>query len=590
MLSVPESLTTPPGPTLTEIKADLNGLNLNEAEVSVKVSPCAAGDFTLLILDDSDEGKPEISIGPFSLAVSSTESTSSQTVLIHGSEKLSYGKTYTVKMLSSSTVIVSHSGETVEMPDAPARISFANPTLRKIEGTSGSTSTTCSVSEEIYNKTGTLEDEVAETEWEKTEVSVVVTGVGLTSSISKIVVKNGNKKFSSSSVEFKSTTELLVKFKAGKAESETELKFDTSYEIESVSEQSGMFLNSGVGFTVPLPGIVTSTSTEPNSTTHEHFKVIVKGENFVSGSEWTLKLKDRNEEISVTMKSETMGESSWVKGGGLNEIEFGKTYALWTMTETSNSSEHVVCAGVSLTTPPGPTLTEIKADLNGLNLNEAEVSVKVSPCAAGDFTLLILDDSDEGKPEISIGPFSLAVSSTESTSSQTVLIHGSEKLSYGKTYTVKMLSSSTVIVSHSGETVEMPDAPARISFANPTLSGVNKTFVTLSLTGEALPCDSDFTIVVKEMVGDVIKEGASGISLTGKIEGTSGSTSTTCSVSEEIYNKTGTLEYSLKYKIVSLSIVGLKCIVDPTAIFEVLDSPGRVEEMKSPKLNGRRQK
>ncbi|KAK2946089.1 hypothetical protein BLNAU_18997 [Blattamonas nauphoetae] len=155
----------------------------------------------------------------------------------------------------------------------------------------------------------------------------------------------------------------------------------------------------------------------------------------------------------------------------------------------------------SLTTPPGPTLTEIKADLNGLNLNEAEVSVKVSPCAAGDFTLLILDDSDEGKPEISIGPFSLAVSSTESTSSQTVLIHGSEKLSYGKTYTVKMLSSSTVIVSHSGETVEMPDAPARISFANPTLSGVNKTFVTLSLTGEALPCDSDFTIVVKEMVG-----------------------------------------------------------------------------------------
>ncbi|KAK2946086.1 hypothetical protein BLNAU_18994 [Blattamonas nauphoetae] len=255
------------------------------------------------------------------------------------------------------------------------------------------------------------------------------------------------------------------------------------------------------------------------------------------------------------------------------------------MTETSNSSEHVVCAGVSLTTPPGPTLTEIKADLNGLNLNEAEVSVTVSPCAAGDFTLLILDDSDEGKPEISIGPFSLAVSSTESTSSQTVLIHGSEKLRYGKTYTVKMLSSSTVIVSHSGETVEMPDAPARISFANPTLSGVNKTFVTLSLTGEALPCDSDFTIVVKEMVGDVIKEGASGISLTGKIEGTSGSTSTTCSVSEEIYNKTGTLEYSLKYKIVSLSIVGLKCIVDPTATFEVLDSPGRVESINAPLLS-----
>ncbi|KAK2962917.1 hypothetical protein BLNAU_1940 [Blattamonas nauphoetae] len=660
------SFTIPTGPTLTNINADPNPSNLNEVLVTVTVSPISKGSFTLVVFDSSDPLKT-VMIGPFSFtSSSSTPKTSSRTVLIHPSDELSYGKTYTVKTLSSSTLIVYHTGQTLTMPDAPPRISEATPTLTglnktfvtlslsgaalpgkkdfgivvkemdgneikegaegipltgTIGGTIGSTETTCSVSEEIYNKTGTLEyskkykiislsivgfscivDVTATFEVPtspgrvekmmtpklngvKTEVSVVVTGVGLTSSISKIEVKRGDQKISSTSITFVSETELTATFQAGTLESGTELEFEKSYEIESVSGQSEVFLNAGVGFTVPAAGIVASTSTELNAATNEHFKVIVSGKNFVAGTKWNLKLTDRTEAILVTMSSATTGESSWVKGGGLNEIQFGSSYPVASMTQQLNDSEHLVCVGISLS-PSGPALTDINADLNPSNLNEVIVNVTVSPISTGSFTLVVFDSSDSLKPEITIGPFSFTLSSAPKTSSHTVLIHPSDELSYGMTYTVKTLSSSTLIVYHTGQTLTMPDAPPRLSEATPTLTGLNKTFVTLSLSGAALPGKKDFGIVVKEMEGNEIKTEASEITLTGTIGGTIGSTETTCQTSVEIYTKTGTLEYSKKFKIISQSIVGFSCIVDVTATFEVPDSPGRVEKMITPKLNG----
>ncbi|KAK2962957.1 hypothetical protein BLNAU_1980 [Blattamonas nauphoetae] len=283
--------------------------------------------------------------------------------------------------------------------------------------------------------------------------------------------------------------------------------------------------------------------------------------------------------IIAVKKSASQSTSNEFIEGGVAEPD----WTWWHHTAESRAGKMV---GLSVTTPKGPTLTNIKADLNPSNLNEVIVNVTVSQISTGLFTLVVFDSSDSLKPEITIGPISFTLSSTPTTSSHTVLIHPSDELSYGMTYTVKTLSSSTLIVYHTGQTLTMPDAPPRISQAEPTLSGLNKTFVTLSLSGAALPGGKAFGIVVKEMEGNAIKNGASEISLTGTIGGTIGSTETTCQTSVEIYTKTGTLEYSKKYKIISLSIVGFSCIVDATATFEVPDSPGRVEEMMTPKLNG----
>ncbi|KAK2962914.1 hypothetical protein BLNAU_1937 [Blattamonas nauphoetae] len=506
------SFTTPAGPTLTNIKADLNPSNLNEVEVNVTVSPISTGSFTLVVFDSSDPLKTEITIGPFSFTLSSTPKTSSHTVLIHPSDELSYGMTYTVKTLSSSTLIVYHTGQTLTMPDAPPRLSEATPTLTglnktfvtlslsgaalpgatdfgivvkemegnaikngaseitltgTIGGTIGSTETTCTTSVEIYTKTGTLE-------YSKKYKIISLSIVGLScivdptaifevpdspGRVEKMMTPKLNGVKTEVSVVVTGAGELTAKFQAGTLESGTELEFEKSYEIESVSGQSEVFLNAGVGFTVPAAGIVASTSTELNAATNEHFKVIVSGKNFVAGTKWNLKLTDRSEEILVTMSSATTGESSWVKGGGLTEIQFGSSYPVASMTEVSNSSEHVVCDGVCLQTPTGPTLNSIKADLNLSNLNEAIINITASRISTGSYTLVVFDSSDPLKTEITIGPFSFTSLSTETTKTLTVLIHPSGLLSYGKTYTVKTLSSPTLIVKHSSPTFSIPPKP-----------------------------------------------------------------------------------------------------------------------------------
>ncbi|KAK2951004.1 hypothetical protein BLNAU_14082 [Blattamonas nauphoetae] len=230
---------------------------------------------------------------------------------------------------------------------------------------------------------------------------------------------------------------------------------------------------------------------------------------------------------------------------------------------------------LSFKTPVRPALTQIKADLNTANLNEAIVMLTVDKIWSGDFSLVV---TLVGGPstEITITNILFSTSATPTSSTVSVAVHPSGTLKYGKTYKVKSLSCSGIIVSHSSPTFKVPDAPPRLTSATSTLTGTHKTEVTVLMNGESLPCGKDFTIVVKEMDGTDVKADAAKLSLIGTIGGSYGNT-TTCSASVEIYNQSSTLEYSKRYKIVSLEIVGLSCVVDSTVNFTVDDSPGRVE-------------
>ncbi|KAK2953689.1 hypothetical protein BLNAU_11410 [Blattamonas nauphoetae] len=636
------SFTTPKGPTLTNIQADLNPSNANEAIVSVTVSEIMVGSFELIVFDASDEQEQAISIGSFTFSASPTQ-TSSHTVMIDQSGVLSYGKKYQVKSFASSTLIVSHTALTFDMPDEPPRISQAKPTLSgtnetwvdlvltgdglpkgkgftivvkemegdaiksgateisltgTISGSSGTT-TSCTASVEIYNKTDTLEyskkykiislsingnaglvdpttnftvpDSPCRLEemktpslnGEKTQVSVKVTGVGFTPTISQIEMTRGDLTITSTSITIGSTTELTAKFQAGKTESGTELEFGMSYEIESVSGPSTIYVNSGVGFTVPVPGIVASTSTELNSTTNDHFKVIVNGMNFEPGTEWTLKLKDRDEEISVTMTSAGQGESSWVKAGGPGEIEFGQTYTLLMMYQNSNVPEHLVCEGISLTTPPGPALTKITCSIHPSNVNESIVSVTVSPSSAGSFLLTVVDESDELEQEISIGPFSFASSSTE-TSSHTVVIRPAGLLSYGKTYTVKTLSSSSMIVLHSSPTFKVPSL---LQAASASLNLKNLDEVIVSLTAFEFPRSTPVALTIVEVDQNDYPKG-SPFTLTG--------TTATTGDSTHILNtliETGKLQRGNRFEMTQCDLTDQVTVLNGRVFFRVPDPP-----------------
>ncbi|KAK2962947.1 hypothetical protein BLNAU_1970 [Blattamonas nauphoetae] len=637
------SFTTPVGPRLTNIKADLNPSNLNEVKVTVTVSPISKGSITLVVVDSSDPLKT-VTIGPFSFTLSSTPTTSSHTVLIHPSDELSYGKTYTVKTLSSSTLIVYHTGQTLTMPDAPPRISEATPTLTglnktfvtlslsgaalpgatdfgivvkemegnaikngaqeipltgTIGGTIGSTETTCTTSVEIYTKTGTLEyskkykimslsivgfscivDVTATFEvpdspgrveemmtpkldGAKTEVSVVVTGAGFTS-ISAIVVKRGSTKITSTSITIDSTTELTAKFQAGTVESGTELEFEKSYEIESVSGQSEVFLNAGVRFTVPAAGIVASTSTELNATTNEHFKVIVSGKNFVAGTKWNLKLTDRTEEIEVTMSSATTGESSWVKGGGLNEIAFDSSYFIHSITNVSNASDIILSSGISVETPLASTLTNIKAKMNTTHRDEVILTLTSQRIPAGSFTLVVSKTGDIQHPPISITPFPFSISTAPIDSILSLTVIPSGLLSCGETYILQSLSSSSQIVSHSSHTFQVPSL-LRSASASLNLSDFDEVF--LSLTAFGFPSSTPITLTIVE-----VDENDEPIGLPFTLTQTPSTTEDSTHILTTRV-EAAKLKHAIQFEITQCDITGREIVLDGRVFFRVPSPP-----------------
>ncbi|KAK2947448.1 hypothetical protein BLNAU_17598 [Blattamonas nauphoetae] len=325
----------------------------------------------------------------------------------------------------------------------------------------------------------------------KTAVSVTVKGVHFPHSLTSMTVQRGGMEIVSTSIERLSDSLLIIVFGAGKEETASHVEFGEVYEISKVSGESEVFVNPGVFFIVPFAGYVTSTSTElfPGTNT---FRVIVHGQHFSPGSEWILKLTGRDDEIIVTMMTETMGESLSVKAGGVDEIQLGQTYTLSTMTLRWDESEHVVCAGVSLETPLDPTLTSIKAELNPTNMSEVVVTLTVDSIEAGAFTLEVVDSSDSKLKAIKIGPFSFSSSSTPTSSSLAVVIHPDGLLSYAKMYIVIRLYSSTLIVAHHGPSVIIPHPPTTIESAYCRIHTDLTTF-NLELGGTSLPVGMRWT-------------------------------------------------------------------------------------------------
>ncbi|KAK2963020.1 hypothetical protein BLNAU_2043 [Blattamonas nauphoetae] len=248
-----------------------------------------------------------------------------------------------------------------------------------------------------------------------------------------------------------------------------------------------------------------------------------------------------------------------------NELAVGDVeepdWTWWHHTPESRAGNMV---GLSFTTPAGPAQIDIKADLSQSNLNEAIVHVTVSSISTGSFTLVVFDQSDPLKTEITIGPFSFSISNTETTSSHTVLIHPSGKLSYGKTYTVKTLSSSTLIVSHSSPPFQVP-CLLRSASASLNLSDFDEVFV--SLTAFGFPSSTPITLTIVEVDEDDTPTGTP-FTLTG--------TPTTKGDSTHILTtrvETTKLQHTRRYQITQCDVTGVKTVLDGRIIFRVPARP-----------------
>ncbi|KAK2947447.1 hypothetical protein BLNAU_17597 [Blattamonas nauphoetae] len=174
-----------------------------------------------------------------------------------------------------------------------------------------------------------------------------------------------------------------------------------------------------------------------------------------------------------------------------NELVFeGETEPDWTWWHHTLESRADNMVGLPFTTPAGPTLTSIKAELNPTNVSEVVVTLTVDSISTGEFhtdARSASDDSSGGH----LGPFFFSSSSTPTSSSCIVDINTGH-LFFGKTYIVDGLHSSTLVVSHNQPNMTVPYPPTKIESAfchpHPDLTTFN-----LELGGMFLPVGMRWT-------------------------------------------------------------------------------------------------
>ncbi|KAK2952855.1 hypothetical protein BLNAU_12176 [Blattamonas nauphoetae] len=248
-----------------------------------------------------------------------------------------------------------------------------------------------------------------------------------------------------------------------------------------------------------------------------------------------------------------------------NEFAVGEVeepdWAWWHHTLESRA-DSMIC--LSFTTPAGPTLTNIKADLNGSNLNEAIVSVTVDSVVSGSFMLTVFDPSDSPDNDLTIDHFVFSSPTAPASSSHTVVIRPSGVLSYGKTYTVKTLSSSTLIITHISPSFQIP-SPLRAASASLNLEIPNQ--IILNITASGFPSSTPITLTIVEVDENSVPTG-SPFALTG--------TPTTIGDSTHILEtrvETAKLQHAKRFEITQCDITGRKTVLDGRIIFRVPAPP-----------------
>ncbi|KAK2948321.1 hypothetical protein BLNAU_16770 [Blattamonas nauphoetae] len=248
-----------------------------------------------------------------------------------------------------------------------------------------------------------------------------------------------------------------------------------------------------------------------------------------------------------------------------NEFVIGEgTEPDWTWWYHTSDSRADNMVGLSFTTPAVSELTNIELELDPSNLDEVKVVLTVDSILAGSFKLVVFDESDPQKKDITIGPISISSSSTPTTVSHTVVIRPSGVLSFGKTYTVKTLSSSTLIVSH----ISPPfTVPSLLRTASASLNLEDITEVTLNLTAFGFPSSTPIELTIIEVDDDDSQTGSS-FTVT-ETQSTAGDS--TCILKTGI--AAGKLQRAKRYEITQCDIAGKQAFLDGRVIFRVPDRP-----------------
>ncbi|KAK2954404.1 hypothetical protein BLNAU_10572 [Blattamonas nauphoetae] len=318
----------------------------------------------------------------------------------------------------------------------------------------------------------------------KTKMIVSLSGRELKSGMGKIGVCGGNSKWiSETEIVSGSDGKWKAEFLVGFSESSTVLEYGSTYTLCGL-DGSVFFVNDGISITVPQPPVVSSLIPELNTSTHSSFRVVLSGSDLptTSSGSFTASFSESAGTFVVSLSESSEWRSDWIVVSTTSAFEFNKTYTLTSLIDSSSgTADHLLCSGVTLKTPLGPTLTGLGGvSLTGASLDCVSIVLNVARIVADTFVVSVFDVDDASKELI---PLSISFSSCDAT--EGVMTHSvswESALQYGHRYEIASMSSSNMEVSIPSQRVF--DVPVLSSFGNVLLThnSIN-TFIRLQLSG-----------------------------------------------------------------------------------------------------------
>ncbi|KAK2961068.1 hypothetical protein BLNAU_3836 [Blattamonas nauphoetae] len=337
----------------------------------------------------------------------------------------------------------------------------------------------------IENEPSRIEGVSRVLDGKKSRMIVSLSGRELKSGMGKIGVCGGSSKWTSeteivSGSDGKWTTQFLVGF----SESSTVLEYGSTYTLRGL-DGSAFFVNDGITITVPHPPVVSSMIPELNTSTHSSFRVVMSGSDLPASGSFTASFSESAGTFVISLSESSEWRSDWIVVSKQSAFEFNKTYTLTSLIDSSSgSADHLLCSGVTMTTPLGPTLTGLGGvSLTGASLDCVSIVVNVARIVADTFEVSLLDVDDAWKVPI---PLSISFSSCDAT--EGVITHSvswDSALQYGHRYEIDSMSSSTMSVSIPSPIIF--EVPVMSSFDNVSivLNSIN-TFIRIQLFGNGL--------------------------------------------------------------------------------------------------------
>ncbi|KAK2963743.1 hypothetical protein BLNAU_1310 [Blattamonas nauphoetae] len=410
-------------------------------------------------LNDSENSKKTIEI-TFNTTSSKWEG-SAILYSLDESVELEYGKTYSVRGFKTkgSTSKYLYEDVTVMIENEPSRIEEVS---RMLDG-------------------------------EKTRMIVSLSGRELKSGMGKIGVCRGTSKWTSDTEIISGSDEKWkATFLVGFSESSTVLEYGSTYTLCGL-DGSAFFVNEGISFVVPHPPIVSSIISELNTSTHSSFRVVMSGSDLPASGSFSASFSDSLGTFDISLSELSEWRSDWIEVTKTSAFEFNKTYTLTSLIDSSSgTADHLLCSGVTMKTPLGPTLTGLGGvSLTGASLDCVSIVVRVARIVADTFEVSVFDVDDSSKVLI---PLSVSFSSCDSPDGlMTHSVSWDSALQYGHRYEIASMSSSTMVVSIPSQLVF--EIPELLSFDNISITTNSiHTFLRILLSGNGLIGKNEVTL------------------------------------------------------------------------------------------------